>query len=118
MDLKHILNHNNNDLLLCKRQRVDESSEPQPLISTEQLFWTSVAEPPDFDYRVIIHWNMKTKDSVLEDHKMPFKKRCAWIDFHDTIEIEWQLNMEHWNGYRASGELPEKLRIRGRKNFG
>ena len=38
---------------------------------------------------------MKTKKSVLENHKMPIKERCARIDYYDTIDLEWQLNMEH-----------------------
>lgn len=50
-----------------------------------------MAVSPEIDYRFIIEQHMQEKRDLLEDHEMPYKERCAWINFHDTISLEWRI---------------------------
>lgn len=52
-----------------KRQKLDET--PQPLISEEQKYWTSISEPPDIDYRMIIEGDKDTLKHLLADRRLP-----------------------------------------------
>ena len=116
MDHKHLLN-DSDDALRCKRERVDERREPQPLISDEQRFWTSMAEPPDLNYRPLIEYYMRRKKGLLEDHKMLFQDRCAWIDYIDTIYLEFERIANHHRWILGKVETAREAENTRQKEF-
>lgn len=50
---------------------------------------------------------MKNKKYFL-DHMMPFKERCDWIDFHDTIYLEFKLHYQYREWVALKIEEAEK----------
>lgn len=87
MDFKH---HHEQSVVTpeAKRQKLEASNDEvkagEPLIPDGQRFWTAVDEPPDIDFRRIIDNHMEDM-KYLHDHEIPFKLRCAWMDFFDSI---------------------------------
>ena len=116
MDLKYILNDDEN--APPPRPIHKKVQKPRsPLISAEQRFWTSVSEPPDIDYRNILGKHFYKKKHYLDDHKMPFKERCAWIDFCDTIQLEWDLINTYYDWVRNKKVAAEGLESVKEKKF-
>lgn len=74
-------------------------------------------KPPDIDFRRIIDNQMEDM-KYLDDHKIPFKLRCAWMDFFDSIFLKLELISEYRDGLGEKIWAVEQAQDRGRRSFG
>ena len=105
-----VLSHNSNDIIMERKHKPEGLNDATPLMETPQTsdhkrrrnrsstlsqmrndFKHPVSELPGLNHRDTTFSHESAKEQCLQDHKLDFRKRCARIEYHDTIEIEWAL---------------------------